>query len=261
MATKEELKAASLQLSSSNERDEAAMLIKYLGLKQLDEESLDNEFEYYMLQVAISPEAKDLGIEWAFHVINGSQYPDLLRILVACSLGKIYRDGTSLPKDLVKAKDLFEWACQFDYPKAMESLADFYYYGWATPVDYSRAFSLFLKSNALSSSLVSCFRLGDMYANGKGCSQDAETAFAFYQRAFRKWKEDGEDTRYKGDVALRMGTGYMQTKDYDKALEYFMQAIEGYTYQKEHGSTLVQAKLDCALRLKSLIAENINPSH
>lgn len=74
-----------------------------------------------------------------------------------------------------------------------------------------------------------CYKLGDLYRQGIGCSPDAATAFDLYARAFELGRED--DPVVWGSIALRLGdcfeNGIGCAQGFSRALEWYRKAEVG----------------------------------
>jgi len=94
----------------------------------------------------------------------------------------VHQHGYSVPKDAMKALELFQLAAAQNYPDAQFELALIYSEGKLVKQDLKKSFEL--TNKASQKGLASAqFNLGVMYANGTGVKQDDFKASRWYQRA------------------------------------------------------------------------------
>ncbi len=150
---------------------------------------------------------------------DGGELPGCAR------LGVLYRDGTGVERDAARAVALYTRACDGGAPLGCARLGEAYAAGTGVDADPGRAADLFEKACAsemigcfrLAELLVrdggsadravelfdkacdgtlahgdgsppvseSCFRLGEMYANGSGVDRDVYRAGSYFRRACR----------------------------------------------------------------------------
>lgn len=97
-------------------------------------------------------------------------------------MGLVYQQGYGVPKDTIKALELFELSAKQNYPDAQFELALIYTEGKLVKQDLKKAFALTHK--AAKKDLASAqFNLALMYYNGDGVKQDDFKASRWYQRA------------------------------------------------------------------------------
>jgi TPR repeat protein len=91
-----------------------------------------------------------------------------------------------------------------------------------------RAFEYFERAYQAGNS-EAAFKLGDSYAKGIGCEQDAARAFALYKEAYDSGRH--EDASVWGSAAYRIARCYEAAKgcelDFEKALEFYKVAEVG----------------------------------
>ncbi|WP_019029541.1 tetratricopeptide repeat protein [Colwellia piezophila] len=94
----------------------------------------------------------------------------------------VYQHGYSVPKDGMKALELFELSAAQNYPDAQFELALIYSAGKLVKQDLKKAFAL--TNKAAKKDLASAqFNLAVMYANGDGIKQDNFKASRWYRNA------------------------------------------------------------------------------
>jgi uncharacterized protein len=154
--------------------------------------------------LALNLKAKDLGYLGAYHNLGnhyrrGDAVPrDLVKALEiftyaaerghpedAYNVGVLYRDGEGgVKKSLPKALEWFEKSSQQDYPSAFDKLGIMAQKGEAQPADPAKAVEYFARGAALgdSSAMVN---LATAYRKGEGTAVDYDKAFTLYNQAAR----------------------------------------------------------------------------
>jgi len=94
----------------------------------------------------------------------------------------VYQHGYGVPKNAIKALELFQLAADQNYPDAQFELALLYTEGKYVKKDLTKAFTLTEKA-AKKDLAGAQFNLAVMYANGFGVKQDDFKASRWYQRA------------------------------------------------------------------------------
>ena len=74
----------------------------------------------------------------------------------AYSLGRMYTEGTKLPRNYELGKKNLELAVAKKYPPAFALLADYYLNGWGTKKDTGKAIRLLQEGSALRSGDAIC---------------------------------------------------------------------------------------------------------
>ena len=96
-------------------------------------------------------------------------------------LAQMYRDGTGVERDVLKAEELLISAGEKGHPRAITVLADMYMEGKYLSRNPERAFYWYMKS-AQSGNLKSQYQVAMMLSEGKGCEKDPEAAKDWYAR-------------------------------------------------------------------------------
>lgn len=93
-----------------------------------------------------------------------------------------------------------------------------------------------------------CYKLGDMYKHGTGCSPDAAEAFRWYVRASELALR--EHPVILGSIALRLASCYEEgfgcPVDFARALDWYRQAIAGLEVAVEAGEVWYEKALASA---------------
>lgn len=96
-------------------------------------------------------------------------------------LAQMYRDGTGVERDIVKAEELLISAGERGHARAMTVLADMYMNGKYLARDQEKAFAWFMRS-ARSGNLKSQYQVAMMLHEGIGTKADPEEAKEWYAR-------------------------------------------------------------------------------
>ncbi|KAJ3252360.1 hypothetical protein HDU77_005186 [Chytriomyces hyalinus] len=136
-------------------------------------------------------------------------------------LGILYQQGSGVAKDVPKAMELYERATGLGNMMGCCYLGCLYAEGDdGVPKDFSKAVQYY--ERAAQANVVSAIRnLGHCYENGNGVPQSYEISLQYYTRAA---KYDDSWTLYHLGISYQYGTGVQQ--DYVKAREYLERAAK-----------------------------------
>lgn len=151
-------------------------------------------------------------------------------------LGALYYDGRGCCQDYEKAVYYYKMAAKFGNRKARENLGYCCYYGRSVPVDYEKAYHWFALG-AFEGSIISLYKIGDMYLNGYYVDKNEAEAFSIYDRCAGMLTD--ESAPYAaGPVFLRLGSCFLNGTGAEanakSALICFQQA-ERYLYDMVAG--------------------------
>ena len=137
-------------------------------------------------------------------------------------IGRIYTLETE-NQDMGKAIEWFENSAENGNKFAMFSLANIYYYGNGTDVDYFKAFNYY-KESADKGCTHSYYRLGYMFRNGMGCVKNTKESDAWFAKMISLYSSDKK--LQNGFNCYRLGQlyekGWGTEIDFDKAKEYYL---------------------------------------
>lgn len=176
-------------------------------------------------------------------------------------LGAMYYDGKrGCEQSFEKAVFYYEMAAQRGNLIAHENLGYCWYYGRTGKKDYEKAYRCFAYC-ALSGSLVSLYKIGDMYLNGYYLPQSDYRAFHMYLRCQTLMNEDQAPIA-AGPLYLRLGKMYLYgigtEMDAKRALVCFQKA-ESYLYDMvESGDHMYEGSLKAAIDGQSKARERLN---
>lgn len=137
-------------------------------------------------------------------------------------IGRIYA-LESENQDMKKAIEWLQNSAENGNKFAMFSLANIYYYGNGTEVDYCKAFDYY-KRSAEKGCTHSYYRIGYMFRNGMGCIKNTKQSDAWFAEMLKKYS--GNKNMQNGFNCYRLGQlyekGWGTEIDFDKAKEYYL---------------------------------------
>ena len=137
-------------------------------------------------------------------------------------IGRIYTLETE-NQDMGKAIEWFENSAENGNKFAMFSLANIYYYGNGTEVDYFKAFNYY-KESADKGCTHSYYRLGYMFRNGMGCVKNTKESDVWFAKMISLYSSDKK--LQNGFNCYRLGQlyekGWGTEIDFEKAKEYYL---------------------------------------
>ena len=106
-------------------------------------------------------------------------------------LGDVYASGEGLPKDAVRAADLFRQAAEKGMAKAQFRLGQMYARGEGVPKDSVRAVDL-IRQSAINGHAKAQALLASMYAKGEGVTRDDVLAYVWSSLAVSAGEKDAK---------------------------------------------------------------------
>lgn len=108
-------------------------------------------------------------------------------------LGMLYKNGSGVQKDYMKAIEWLTKAADQGEDIAQKNLGEMYENGLGVPQDYTKAIELYTQS-AKQGNAIALMKLGVIYENGKKTiPQDKEKAKEYYKQACLNKSQDGCD--------------------------------------------------------------------
>ena len=144
----------------------------------------------------LSPQAAETGVAMVQKAAEEGDAP------AAYSLGRMYTEGTKLPRNYELGKKNLELAVAKKYPPAYALLADYYLNGWGIPKDTGKALRLLQEGSTLRSGDAVC-RMGLCKFNGVGAAKDLSGALRLFTQSAALGCSDGD---------LWLGVAYAQGK-------------------------------------------------
>lgn len=162
----------------------------------------------------------------------------------ALILGKLYYTGKVVEQNYQKAYELYQIAADAGLISAIRNCGYGFYYGQHQDVDYKKAYQYFSLGALLHDDANCLFKLGDMYLNGYGVTQNKNFAFMLYQRALSRCKESDRDTVYLADAQLRVGKCFLNGvgthKNIEKAYELLSLALAGFYKRRKRDHFVIE---------------------
>ena len=221
-------------------------------LAQLYGEALDEDFEWMLEVVGIN------GEEYARAMDNAAFRKHVIRIYEhavacgdagsCCNLGNIYHGGPE-PEDYEKVVALYELGAERGSGQASVNLGYVYYYGRAGKRDYARADECYARAVFLEDNVEALWKLGDLYAGGKGVPKSDRMAWRLYSMAYDHARSDDMKCRSAHHLAdyLMKGIEGVVKPDPRRALRLYCEAELGYYRMIDIGLTYYARQLDQAI--------------
>lgn len=230
--------------------------------------SLDEE-SFYVISAICGAAATD-DFEWMLDIINNhlevvaqASSNDAFRRLLkrayehavacgdagsCCNLANMYHDtdNAGTEEDYETARELYELGADRGDDQSSVNLGYLYYYGRGMAPDYLRAYECFARAALLTDNPEGYWKLGDLYASGKGVPKSHRTAWSMYSRAYHAAGESPLAARAAHHLADYLMTGidgFLQP-DPDKALRLYNEAELGYYRLIESGLSYYGRQLD-----------------
>ena len=134
------------------------------------------------------------------------------------NLGLLYQNGQGVPKDLRKAAELYQKAANQGNAAAQNNLGWLYENGQGVPKDLKKAAELYQKA-ADQGNAAAQNNLGSLYENGQGVPKDSKKAAELYQKA-----ADQGNAFAQNNLGLLYENGQGVPKDLGKAAELYQKA-------------------------------------
>ncbi|MGO5211200.1 tetratricopeptide repeat protein [Parafannyhessea sp. LCP21S3_E6] len=99
------------------------------------------------------------------------------------ALGAHYYLGDIFEQDFAKAKELYQMAVDHGNLQSLINLGYIYEYGRTGKPDFQKAYEYYSLAAALTPSFEAAYKLGDMYARGKGVGRDMRRAHMLWERS------------------------------------------------------------------------------
>ena len=173
-------------------------------------------------------------------------------VVSCCGLANMYHhaSGRVCPEDYAIAMRLYGLGIQRGDMQCAVNLGYMYYYGRGTEVDYNKAFQCYALAAVAEDNPEALWKLGDLYADGKGVTRSDRMAWTLYSKAYQlsggmPW--GCRAAHHVADYLLRGVSGMLEA-DPLRALELYMKAELGYYEVIAKGQTYYRKCLDKAIR-------------
>jgi TPR repeat protein len=121
-------------------------------------------------------------IDWAACGVTSTRSPgDIDNGRVDATLGRLYAEGTGVPKDEDRAFHLFSAGAKLDDPDSLNGLGECYEKEWGVARDDGKAVMLFVRAVSLGN-VRALNNLGRMLEQGRGTQPDLQQARELYER-------------------------------------------------------------------------------
>lgn len=168
-----------------------------------------------------------------------------------CDLGNIYHDaaGGGASADYAAAIELYEMGKELGNAQAAINLGYIYYYGRGVKRDYARAYECFAFGALTEGNPEGFWKLGDLYASGKGVAKSDFTAWTMYREAYLRASDTPLSARAAHHVADYLLSGIEGRLDPnpDAALKLYTEAELGYYTLIDEGLTYYERQLQQAI--------------
>lgn len=168
-----------------------------------------------------------------------------------CNLGNMYHDTNNegSKEDYEKAIELYTLGGERGDDQSLINLGYIYYYGRGTKRNYSRAYQCFAHATFISNNPEAYWKLGDLYASGKGVRKSDATAWQLYLQAYECAGETplaGRAAHHMADYLLKGIKGTLDP-DPEVALMLYTKAEVCYYTLIDTGLTYYQRQLEQAI--------------
>lgn len=165
-----------------------------------------------------------------------------------CNLGNVYHGGPE-PEDYEKAIALYELGADRGCGQASVNLGYIYYYGRSVERNYARAYECYARGVFLEDNVEALWKLGDMYAGGKGVPRSHRMALRLYAMAYDRASSDDARCRSAHHLAdyLMRGVEGVVDADPKRALKLYCEAELGYYAMIDLGLTYYERQLQQAI--------------
>ena len=163
-------------------------------------------------------------------------------------LGKIFREGKLIEKDIYKAIKWYEKAGKQEDSESLYNIGLIYYHGDSINVNYKKAVEFFRKSSALNNDEAQ-YMLALCYYNGHGVNQSYSDAIYWWKKAAFK---DNDQSLYALGICYENGVGV--DRNINQALYY-------YSKSADEGFSDAEYRLElCCKRWNIKDTVNVNPN-
>lgn len=146
-------------------------------------------------------------------------------------LGYMYYMGNFVEQDYPKAAELYEMAMENGCYQSILNLGYMYEHGRLGFPDYAQAYHFYSLAVALNPTYNALFKMGDMYARGRGVKQNKRIAMALWERSLAKASSTVEKSQPSFRIAQAIEADdwedYGVERDLIRALKLYQKAEIG----------------------------------
>ncbi len=182
-----------------------------------------------------------------------------------CNLANLYHNtnGRGSAEDYARAVELYELGSDRGDTQSMINLGYIYYYGRGCERDYARAYECYARAALTDTNPEAYWKLGDLYASGKGVRKSDRIAWQLYSKAYElagKSPLAARAVHHMADYLMR-GIDGVVGPDPERALGLYVQAEAGYYHLIDAGLTYYQRQLDQSIEGQRLAREALQKHH
>jgi hypothetical protein len=137
------------------------------------------------------------------------------------TLGWMYENGRGVPRDLDRARSLYQGACVRRAASGCRGLGWLYTEGIGVPRDMGRGVAFYADA-CDAGDAESCSNLGHLYGTGEGLPRDYDRAFRFSRKGC-----DGGDPNGCNNLGVLAENGWGVAHDASRAAGHYRQACDG----------------------------------
>lgn len=168
-----------------------------------------------------------------------------------CNLANFYHDAPNdgSPEDYAIAIDLYELGKARGDAQSAINLGYMYYYGRGTNRNYARAYECYAFGALMANNPEGYWKLGDLYASGRGVRKSEFTAWRMYVNAYKHAGEPPLTARaahHMADYLLHGIEGKLEPNP-EAALSLYTEAELGYYTLIDDGLTYYSRQLEQAI--------------
>lgn len=182
-----------------------------------------------------------------------------------CNLANMYHNvkNEGSTEDYATAIELYELGASRGDTQSSINLGYIYYYGRGVAVDYGRAYECFARGALQDGHPEGYWKLGDLYAGGKGVTQSDRMAWTLYKKAYNNAGPSALKSRaahHLADYLLR-GIEEVVEADPDAALRFYNEAELGYYQLIDEGLDYYTPQLNQCIEGQALARKAVQEKH
>ena len=182
-----------------------------------------------------------------------------------CNLANMYHEtsGDGSAEDYARAIEIYELGADRGSAQASVNLGYIYYYGRGVAVDYGKAYECYARAALMDGNPEALWKLGDLYAGGRGVRQSDWMAWTLYSKAYENGEGTGFACRAAHHVAdyLLNGIEGRLEPDPERALELYVEAELSYYDAIDAGLTYYSKCLQQAIEGQEKARKAVRERH
>ncbi len=222
----------------------------------------------FRLVLALALLAREMDAKGAFaHIVKRLYEHGVASGDAGCcgNLVNLYHNmsGRGSAEDYAHAVELYELGSDRGDTQSMINLGYIYYYGRGCERDYTRAYECYARAALTGTNPEAYWKLGDLYASGKGVRKSDCIAWQLYSKAYElagKSPLAARAAHHMADYFMRGIDGVMGP-DPERAFGLYVQAEVGYYHLIDAGLTYYQRQLDQSIEGQRLARDALQKRH